>query len=155
MPMKSFAFACLAATVAFATLALAQDAPVVDPAIAGMSNDQLVAARQEAMKEDGKVLRGAAKATGDDAVAIATTVLQNFVNFPALFREGSLTPDSHALPAVWEKWDQFEGIFIEGQTVAEEMLAAAKAGDTAAYGKSIEALGGLCFQCHQTFRGRG
>jgi cytochrome c556 len=152
--MKSFAFVATAATLALATLALAQELPPVDPAIAGMSNDELVAARQDAMKEDGRVLRGAAQATGDEAVAIATTVLQNFVDFPALFREGSLTADSDAQPAVWEQWDKFEGIFLKGQTIAAQMLAAAQSGDTATYGKSIEALGGLCFECHQTFRAR-
>jgi cytochrome c556 len=148
--MKSLAFAAMAALIA--TFAFAQDMPVVDPAIASMSVDELVAARQAAMKEDGMMLRNAGDATGEDAVKIATTVLQNFINFPALFREGSLNDKSHALPIIWEQWDHFEGLLKTGQAAAADMQAAAESGDTATYGEALQTLGGLCRECHQTYR---
>jgi hypothetical protein len=88
MPMKSRLFAATAlALMAAATFAFAQDNPVVvDPAIETMTVDQLVEARQNAMKQNGGLLRSAMRATGDEAVASATTILQNFTNLPSLFR---------------------------------------------------------------------
>jgi cytochrome c556 len=135
--------------------AIAETAPavVVDPAIAGMTNDQLVAARKAAMREDGGILRGATALTGDEAVAAATKLLQNFTNFPALFREGSLTADSHALPIIWEQWAEFEGIFKEAQLASSKALEAALAGDDLTYGDAIGAIGQVCGECHQTYRG--
>src|SRR5690349_4465832 len=113
MPMKSplilgFALALTAAAVAFA-----QDTPavVVDPAIATMTNDQLVEARQAAMKQNGMTLKGAGDLSGDQAVAAATTLLQNFTNLPDLFKEGSITDKSKAQPNIWENWDDFRARF--------------------------------------------
>src|SRR5690242_1425359 len=104
MPLSKITAIASAVLIAAVTAtSFAQTAPtiVVDPAIAGMTNEQLVAARQAAMKEDGGVLRTAAGLIGDDAIAAATTLLQNFTNFPHLFKEGSITADSHALPIIW------------------------------------------------------
>jgi cytochrome c556 len=143
-------------TAAITATAIAQTNPVivVDPAIATMTNDQLVKARQDAMKEDGGILRGAGGLSGDSAVAAATTLLQNFTNFPALFREGSLTGDSEALPAVWERWDEFTAIFETARLASADMLTAATTGDDALYQASIKTIGGACGTCHQSFRGR-
>ena len=133
--------------------AFADDAlPSVDPSIATMSADQKVAARQAVMKEDGGVLRAAAKATGDSAVKAATTVLQNFVNFPALFADGATNAKSEADPKIWTEFDKFTDIFKAGQQDASKMIAAAKAGDQAAYQDAFKSLGQKCFQCHQTYR---
>jgi cytochrome c556 len=150
MPLSKITAIASAVVVAgFAAFAYAQSI-VVDPAIAGMSVDQLVKARQDAMKEDGSILRGAGKLTGDAAVEAATHVLQNFTNFPALFREGSEGGD--ALPDIWERWDDFTAILKEGQLAAGKMLEAAKAGDAGLYQDSIRALGQTCGECHQQFR---
>ena len=126
--------------------------PPIDPAIATMTADQKVDARQKAMKEDGGLLRGAAKATGDAAVKSATTVLQNFVNFPALFADGATNAKSEADPKIWQEFDKFTDIFKAGQQDASKMIAAAKAGDQAAYQDAFKSLGQKCFQCHQTYR---
>lgn len=157
MPLSKIT--AIAAAVAFAAIsatAIAQALPtiVVDPAIANMTNDELVKARQDAMKEDGGILRTAGALVGDDAVAAATELLQNFTNFPALFREGSVTPDSHALPIIWEQRDQFDGIFKKAQTGATTMLQAAIDGDDAAYADAVKGLTQVCGECHQTYRGR-
>ena len=150
MPMKLLAFAAVIALGA--TFALAQDAPVVDPAIAGMSVDELVSARQAAMKEDGKLLKESGSATAERRAEIATQILQNFVNFPALFREGSVNDQSEALPLIWQQWDQFSGLLTKGQGYAADLLAAAKAGDDAAWGATLKNFGGLCGQCHHDYR---
>ncbi|MEQ1900142.1 MAG: cytochrome c [Devosia sp.] len=143
-------------TVAITASAIAQTSPeiVVDPAIAAMTNDELVAARQNAMKQDGGILKGAGGLMGDEAVAAATTLQQNFTNFPALFREGSATADSKALPGVWQNWAIFEGIFAKARLASADMLTAALAGDDSGYQTAIKAIGATCGECHQTFRGR-
>jgi len=156
MPMKSPLILGFALALTVAAVATAQDtaAVVVDPAIAGMTNDQLVEARQSAMKQNGMTLRGPASLTGEQAVAAATTVLQNFANLPALFREGSGTDKSKALPAVWQNWDDFKGRFDHDAEVAARMLAAAQSGDTAGYTAAIQEIGDSCGACHMTYRSR-
>ena len=155
MPKRTPLIAMTAfALVAVATLAVAQDSPVVvDPAIETMTVEQLVEARQAAMKQNGGLLRSAMQATGDDAVAAATTLLQNFTNLPHLFREGSTATNSKALPLIWENWDDFKGRFDADAVHAQEALAAATAGDTAAYGAALQAIAQSCRACHQTYRG--
>ena len=133
---------------------MAQDSPVVvDPAIETMTVEQLVEGRQAAMKQNGGLLRSAMQATGDDAVAAATTLLQNFTNLPHLFREGSTAPNSKALPQIWENWDDFTGRFDANAVHAQDALAAATAGDTAAYGAALQAIAQSCGACHQIYRG--
>ncbi len=142
------------ALMAAAGLAFAQDTPVVvDPAIETMSVDQLVEARQNAMKQNGGLLRGAMRASGDDAIAAANTMLQNFTNLPELFREGSTAANSKALPLIWENWDDFRARFDEDAKHAAEAVAAAQAGDAAAYGTALQAIGQSCGSCHQMYRG--
>jgi cytochrome c556 len=154
MPMKSPLILGFALSLAIAAAAIAQDTIVVDPAIATMTNEQLVEARQAAMKQNGGALRGAADLSGDQAVAVATTLLQNFTNLPDLFKEGSVTDTSNALPAVWENWEDFRARFDHNAEAAARMLVAAQSGDTAAYTAAIQEIGESCGACHMTYRAR-
>jgi len=148
----------LAALGAVSLLALgvvavfADDLPAVDPAIAAMTADQKVAAREAAMKEDGQILRNALKVGKEEQIKISTKVLQNMVNFPALFAGGATNAKSTADPIIWKQFDDFTGLFKKGQTDAADMLAAANAGDTAKYQASFKALAGLCNDCHKVYR---
>lgn len=156
MPVKPFLPLALAATLTLGAVAIAQDTPtiVVDPAIETMTNEQLVEARQQAMSDNGRALRGAAQLSGEQAIAAATLLLQNFTNLPALFREGSLVGNSKALPAVWENWEDFKARFDHDAELAATMLAAAQSGDTAAFGAAAQEIGQSCGGCHMTYRGR-
>jgi len=144
----------IAALLTFA--AVADDAPVftVDPAIASMTPEQKVAAREAAMKEDGKLLQAAAKAgPGKDAVAAIDKVLQNFTNFPAWFSADTKDTKSLAQPVVWTQFDQFTAIFDKGKTaLLAWRAAAAPGGDPAAFKAAIGPVGGVCGECHQTYR---
>ena len=155
MSLAKISILALAAimTLGVATSLQAEDAPVVDPAIAAMTPEAMVAARKAAMKEDGGILRGAAALTGAEATAAADTLIKNFTNLPALFPEGSLVGDSKALPAIWENFDDFTSIFATAQKGALDMKAAAEAGDAAAYGAALQTIGGTCGMCHQKYRG--
>jgi cytochrome c556 len=136
--------------IVLSAIALLLGAPVWSSA-ASMTNDQLVAARVAAMKEDGRILRGAASLTGAEAVAAATTVLKNFTNFPSLFKPGSITPDSRATPAIWENWADFTARMNAEKANATAMLAAAKSGDTGAYKAAVDALKAPCSNCHLAY----
>lgn len=135
----------------FAVGAIAQDM-AVDPAIATMSADQVVAARKAAMKENGGTLKAAGALTGAEASAAADILIKNFTNFPALFPEGSIVGDSKALPVIWENKADFDGIFAKDLEAAKAMKAAAEAGDADAYGAALKAIGGSCGECHQKYR---
>lgn len=156
MPMKTPLIVGFALALTVGAVALAQDTPaiVVDPAIATMTNEQLVAARQAAMEQNGRTLRGAAKLAGEEAVAAATILLQNFTNLPDLFRDGSITDKSGAKPEIWQNWEDFRARFDHDAEVAAKMLAAAHSGDTATYEAAIQAIGSSCGACHMTYRGR-
>ena len=156
MPPTKLAVLAFTALAALGSVTVFADdsAPItVDPAIATMTADQKVAARQAAMKQDGGLLRGAMKASGADAAKIATTVLQNFTNFPALFADGATNGKSDALPIIWTQFDQFTAIVDEGKLAATKMREAALSGDQGLYLDSFKALAATCSECHQTYRG--
>ena len=146
-PTKTRLAAFLGAALIVAAAVLAGAAPVV----AAMTDAQLVATRVAAMKQDGMLLRGAKSLTGQEAIDAAATILKNFTNFPALFRPGSITADSRALPAIWENWGDFTARLAAEKANAAAMLAAAKAGNKKAYLASIEALKRPCSNCHLAY----
>jgi cytochrome c556 len=118
---------------------------------ASMTDAQLVAARQAAMKEDGAILKRAKSLSGDAAVAAATTILRNFTNFPGLFRPNSITPDSRATAKIWQNWPDFTARLNAEKANAQAMLTAAKAGDKKGYEAAINALKRPCSDCHLAY----
>lgn len=153
MPLlKPVAFAAAIALLSFP--AFAEDAPVftVDPAIAAMTADQKVAAREAAMKEDGGLLKAASRTSGAEAVKMIDKVLQNFTNFPALFADGATNDKSEALPIIWTEFDKFTALVDKGKAALLEMRTAATAGDQTAYMTALKSVGGVCGECHQTYR---
>jgi cytochrome c556 len=151
--ISALAAAGLLAVTGIASV-FAQDAATPDPKYASMTPEQLVDARQAAMEENGKTLKGAKDQTGDAAVAAAQTLVTNFTNLPAMFPEGSIVGDSKALPAIWENWDTFTGIFAKDRAAADAALTAAKAGDHDAYVAALAPIGQSCGECHQQFRAK-
>lgn len=150
LPRLAVFFAAGALVAGFASTAIAQEAAAPD--FAAMSHEELVEARQDAMKEDGGLLRRAGGLTGADAVAAADTLIRNYTNLPHMFPEGSNIGDSKALPVIWQDFETFTGIFAKGLQGANDMKAAAEAGDAAAYAAALQVVGGTCGECHQKFR---
>lgn len=138
------AFAVVGTLVAGAAAAAVADTP--------MTAEQAVAARQAAMKEDGRALKGSASFTGDKAVAVLEKVKQNYDRLPALFIKDSITGKSIAKPIIWQQFDQFSAIFKKGSAAATQGIAAAKAGDTAGYVAAIKTIAATCDECHSTYR---
>lgn len=144
MRLKSYAIAACAACLCLST-ALAQEEPQV--------------VRQDLMKEIGRSVGAlGAIAKGEkpyDAATVETslkTISTNSQAFPDQFPAGSESGhETEALPAVWEKPEQFragaEKLHTEAQAVMASMPADQE-GVKAAMGR----LGAVCSDCHETFR---
>lgn len=124
-----------------------------DAFVAPATPEEALALRKDIMRSGGSILRSAGNLTGDQAVAAMQTLKDNYTNIPASFPEGSIVGDSKALPAIWQNWDAFVAIARTGEDAAAAELAAAQAGDAAAYAAALQTLQGTCGQCHQQFRG--
>lgn len=117
------------------------------------------AVRQDEMKKVGGAmgtLGGIAKGEKPyDAEAVKaalTTLAEVGKTFPDHFPAGSETGmDSEAAPAIWQNMDDFKAKSAKLTAAAEAQLAALPA-DQAGVGAAMQAIGGTCGDCHQTYR---
>lgn len=133
--------------------ALAQDA---------RQNERMIEARQGLMTllahELGK-LGGMAKQEAPYDAAVAGKAAANIaalssVISPELFPQGTAAGEaegSEALPAIWEKPDEFTARIAQLNEAAAKMLAAAGT-DLAGVQGAMKDMGGACGSCHETFR---
>ncbi len=146
MLIRKFSALALTAVLAIGAAGVIAQEAFTPPA----TPQEAIQMREDVMKENGGLLRSAGSLTGDAAVAAAQTILDNYTHLPELFPEGSEGGD--ALPAIWQNWEAFTAIIETGRAGAESALAAAQAGDTAAYAAGLQTVMGTCGQCHQQFR---
>ena len=71
---------------------------------------------------------------------------------PTLFPEDSLTPDSHALPEIWEEPDAFQEALDAFQQAAPAFSKAVTTGDMSNIGATLNDLGDACEGCHDEFK---
>jgi cytochrome c556 len=73
---------------------------------------------------------------------------------PHVFPEGSGVSKSEALPAIWEKPDEFKEAITKFVDAANGMAKAAESGsgDMGSIGPAMKALGQSCKGCHDNFR---
>lgn len=112
--------------------------------------------RQSIMKSIGKTLKGlTAMANGEvefDANMAKTGLgqIESFTaDLPGLFPEGSISEESEAAPAIWEKRGEFDAAldaFIASATNASYPQDSFELGDR------LGELGKNCKSCHQSFR---
>ena len=91
----------------------------------------------------GAIAFDAAKAEEAKAALIAAAA-----DVPAKFEAQETDPESEALPAIWENWDDFVA-------KADAMKAAAEAMDTASLDGLRAGIGGIgqtCGACHKSYR---
>lgn len=92
----------------------------------------------------------------DEAVGHAHAINEMSKNLLRLFPEGSgyeADKKTNALPAIWERWADFEAAVKALQDESAKMVATAEGGDAAALGQQVGALGrDGCTNCHDTFR---
>jgi cytochrome c556 len=77
-------------------------------------------------------------------------------NLQQLFPEGTgkgSDVKTVALPAIWEKWSEFEQIAMRFQEESAKLAEVAEGGDMAAIGQQVGVVGKEgCGACHETFR---
>jgi cytochrome c556 len=136
-----------------ALVALLLAAPVIAATSeAASAADDVIAQRQDLMKTDGQLLRKAMSAKGTDGVDDLKQLQANFGKLPTLFPPGSTATNSHALPVIWQQFDQFKGLFAKAQAATGDAIADAQAGDEAKYKTDLRAVFKVCGDCHGTFR---
>ena len=79
-------------------------------------------------------------------------IQENMNKVPELFPRGSLAGNSRAKPEIWAKWSEFTKHPANVTKAAQELAAAAKAGDVASIDVKFKALGEACKACHNDFR---
>lgn len=115
--------------------------------------------RQNLMKEIGRSVGAlGAIAKGEkpyDAAVVEqslNTISTNIEAFPDQFPPGTEQGhETEALPAVWEKPEEFRAAAGKLQSETQALLAAIPA-DQAAVGAAMRRLGATCSDCHETFR---
>jgi cytochrome c556 len=112
--------------------------------------------RQNAMKgnsADAKAIKAAVESKDYATIETkAKDIMGTAEKIPGLFPKGSTTGKTKALPAIWEKSDDFAKAAKNLGTAAGELAAAAKAKDEAAVGEKVKAVSGACGGCHKAFR---
>lgn len=132
---------------------------VTGVALAHKGATGIIAERMAAMKTMGNEL----KAIGDmlaghaplDAAALvqhATALHENCHRTETMFPAGSIDHHSRALPAIWERPDEFQAAMQRLHSATESLVSTASLGDRTTLAASVKQIGEICSGCHQTFR---
>ena len=121
----------------------------------------IVAVRQNAMDANGGHV-GAIKAILTEypqainlVVPHAEAIAAVALTVPDMFPKGSDQPPTNALPAVWEKPDEFKAAAQKAHDLAQKLAETAQGGDVQATLAAFGALGKEgCGGCHETFKKR-
>ena len=81
-----------------------------------------------------------------------TAIALNAHKIPDLFPKGSTNPKSRALPAIWEKWDEFTKLAKQLEDQAQSLSQAAGAQDDEDMKAKKTKMFGTCKSCHDQFR---
>ena len=132
---------------------------VTGVALAHKGATGIIAERMAAMKNMGHEL----KAIGDmlvghaplDSAAVvrhAIALHENCHRTETMFPAGSIDHHSRALPAIWERPDEFQAAMQRLHRATESFVSTASLGDRTALAASVKQIGEICSGCHQTFR---
>lgn len=140
---------CAAAAPAAAPAPMAASAP--------FSPEQIVVARQTAFMLSAGTFGEMKPAidTGGDVTgyAFGARALARWARvLPALFPEGSLTPRSHAKPAIWQNRADFEAKAASYAAAATHLAELAQAGDKAGFAAQWTVVRQSCGACHDLYR---
>jgi len=97
------------------------------------------------------IVRGLVEDNGhlvDHALALSNTAGE----LDRIFQEGSNVGESEALPAIWEKPEEFAAAVANMQEAADAFLEAAESGDPEVIGPAFRNVGMGCRGCHDNFR---
>jgi cytochrome c556 len=112
--------------------------------------------RQDLMKSnsaDAKAIKAAVEAKDYNTVeAKAKDIAGNAEKIVSAFPKGSTKGKTKAKPEIWENHDDFAKNAKNLGKAANELAAAAKAGNDAEVNVKVKALGEVCNSCHKEFR---
>ncbi|MGI9477079.1 MAG: c-type cytochrome [Hyphomicrobiaceae bacterium] len=118
----------------------------------------IVKQRMDGMKRMGEISKawGAmrkGKATFDRATVQgqAADLRRHAADVLGLFPKGSIKGPSEALPAIWQKWDDFARISRELEMLAGQLEGQAGRGKETAFPLMVR-IGGTCSGCHKAYR---
>jgi cytochrome c556 len=136
------------------TAALAQGPA---PVAAGLTPDQIVAARQSGFILSGgdfAAMKAAADAGADvRQLAFGARAIARWARtLPTLFPAGTNLPSSHALPAVWSDRAGFEARAAAYAAAAQALALAAQSGDREAFLARWTDTRATCGACHDQFK---
>lgn len=121
-----------------------------------MAQSNPIAERQALLKEMGQATRpvGAMLRGGSFDLAQVQAALDLYVKnaalLPNLFPPGSDKGDTEALPAVWQRNDEFRALFAK--LGADAAAAKASITDEASFKANFPGVVRTCGQCHDTYR---
>ena len=130
--------------ILFTTTAAAHEgvkAPAVMARMNGMSEIG------DATKVLGQMAKGAVAFDASAAQGAARTIAEEAARIPALFEARADDPKSEALPAIWERFEDFSGLARDLERAAGVEIATPDA-----LGPAFQAIGAACKACHEDYR---
>lgn len=140
-----------------ALAAIPLTALMAQPPAAGLTPEQIVAARQSAYVLSGgsfAAMKAAAESGADvRTLAFPARSLARWARtLPTMFPAGTNLPNSHALPAVWSDRAGFEARAAAYASAAQALAEAAQDGDRGAFLTQWAAVRQTCSACHDTYK---
>ena len=120
----------------------------------------VVKQRMEAMSDMGDAMKAMAsmvkgKQAFEPALFIQSgeTIAEHSDMMPKLFPAGSMVGKSEALPAIWQRWDDFVSLGDRTKTDAEKLVKMARDGtELRPLTKQFVKLASNCKACHKDYR---
>ncbi|WP_425050912.1 c-type cytochrome [Psychromarinibacter sp. S121] len=143
---KSIRIASAAAILA-ATAAIAHSAVENEAVKARMDSMSTIGMN---LKTLGDMAKGTTDFNADAANAAAAAIAEEAAMVPALFEPQEDDPESEALPAIWENWDDFTAKAGDLETAASD--ASGSIASVEDIGAAMQAIGPTCMACHRAYR---
>lgn len=141
------ATAATALALAVGTMALAHTG-VQNPAV--MERMEAMKSIGESMEVIGTMAKGERPFDADAADAAARAIARHAAETPALFEAREDDPESEALPAIWEDFDDFTEKALELEATAREVAGSVET--QADLREAVATLGAACKACHSEYR---
>ena len=124
--------------------------------IGGLAPDSVVLRRKLMESNNSAVAKDINNAIKEsnfaDIEVKCNVIVENMDKVLDFFPPGSLAENSRAKPEIWARWGEFSKHPANVRRAAQELAAAAKAGDEEGVKVKFKALGEACKGCHDSFR---
>lgn len=111
-----------------------------------------MSALSDATKGAGRMIKGETVYDAESIAEYAHTIHRHSRTVVDYFPPGSVQPASEALPAIWQRWGEFEALAEELQDASAALAETAQTGGRSAVRAGFARLGKACKRCHENFR---